>query len=291
MPRKTQIIVPKTKFNDILGEEKLSMAMLQRLNSVFDYEIDLQGNIRIYKIIKDNKQLKVKFYRKLTMLLMEWGFCHETMFLADVGDVIRICEERFRYFEECTIRQYVNEYFDRYCPINTTEINGKEVKIYHCCIKDKFNRIILYDHFKNNKELFKKAKKQNINTAIDTSAQPFTREEPFFSKWQELMKYTDLVMLDIKHINDAEHKKLTGHSNRNILEFAKYLSDKKVPMWIRHVVVATINDKEEYLSKECGINITALFDNEEIQEEEERTNSTLNLRIDNKPSYKIILIQ
>ena len=59
-------------------------------------------------------------------------------------------------------------------------------------------------------DLFKKAKAQGINTTLDTSGNPFTREEPFFTKFNELMEYTDLVLLDIKHINDEEHIKLTG---------------------------------------------------------------------------------
>ena len=54
-------------------------------------------------------------------------------------------------------------------------------------------------------------------------------------------------MLDIKHIDDKEHKKLTKYSNKNILDFAEYLSEKNIPIWIRHVVVPTITDKEEYL--------------------------------------------
>lgn len=93
-------------------------------------------------------------------------------------------------------------------------------------------------------ELFKAAKEKNIHTAIDTSGVIFNKE-----KIDELIKYTDLFMLDIKHINEEEHKKLTGHSNKQILEFAKYLSEKNVPLWIRHVVVPTITDKEEYLQE------------------------------------------
>ena len=54
-------------------------------------------------------------------------------------------------------------------------------------------------------ELFQKAKERVINTTLDTCGNPFTREEPFFSKFQELMKVTDLVMLDIKHIDDEQH--------------------------------------------------------------------------------------
>ena len=54
-------------------------------------------------------------------------------------------------------------------------------------------------------------------------------------------------MLDIKHIDDEEHKKLTGHTNVNILDCARYLSDQGIKMWIRHVLVPGITDKDEYL--------------------------------------------
>ena len=96
-------------------------------------------------------------------------------------------------------------------------------------------------------ELFRLAKKEGVNTCIDTSGANFTREEPFFSKFNELMKYTDLLLVDIKHINDEEHTKLTGKSNKNILDMAKYLSKIGQPVWIRHVLVPGISDKDEYL--------------------------------------------
>lgn len=96
-------------------------------------------------------------------------------------------------------------------------------------------------------ELFKKAKEKNIHTALDTSGLLFNKNDT--TKIDELLKYTSLVLLDIKHIDDEEHKKLTGHSNKNILEFAKYLSDIKKPIWVRHVVVPGITFKEEYLTK------------------------------------------
>lgn len=101
-------------------------------------------------------------------------------------------------------------------------------------------------------ELFRKAKEQGINTCLDTSGQPFTREEPFFSKFVELMKYTDLVMLDIKQIDNEKHKILTGFGNENILDCAKYLSDTGKPMWIRHVLVSggeAASDNDEDLQK------------------------------------------
>ena len=98
-------------------------------------------------------------------------------------------------------------------------------------------------------ELFRKAKEQGIHTTIDTSGSPFTREEPFFGKLQELMKYTDLVMLDIKHINGEKHKALTGQENENILDFARYLDEIKKPVWIRHVLVPERTDDDEYLKE------------------------------------------
>ena len=96
-------------------------------------------------------------------------------------------------------------------------------------------------------ELFKKAQENGIHTALDTSGVLFNRENT--QKIDELLKYTSLVMLDIKHIDNNEHKKLTAHPNTAILDFAKYLSKKNIPIWIRHVVVPEITYKEEYLSR------------------------------------------
>lgn len=95
-------------------------------------------------------------------------------------------------------------------------------------------------------EFFKKAKVKGIHTTLDTAGNPFTRKEPFFSKFKELMKVTDLVLLDIKEIDDTKHRELTGWSNSNILDMAKYLSEINKPVWIRHVLVpgGSDNDKE-----------------------------------------------
>ena len=96
-------------------------------------------------------------------------------------------------------------------------------------------------------ELFKKAKLRGINTCIDTAGQPFSRGEPFFSRFQELMQYTDLLLFDIKHIDPVEHKALTAQPNDNILDCLRYLSKIKKPVWIRHVIVEGITDNDEYL--------------------------------------------
>lgn len=96
-------------------------------------------------------------------------------------------------------------------------------------------------------ELFKSAQAKGIHTALDTSGVLFNKEHK--EKIDELLKYTNLVLLDIKHIDDEEHKKLTGHSNKNILDFAKYLSEVGKSVWIRHVVVPEITYNEKYLQE------------------------------------------
>lgn len=96
-------------------------------------------------------------------------------------------------------------------------------------------------------ELFKKCKELDINTTIDTAGNPYTTAEPWHSKFLELMQYTDLVMLDIKEINDERHKVITGVSNANILQMAQELSDMGKDMWIRHVLVPNRSDFDEDL--------------------------------------------
>lgn len=96
-------------------------------------------------------------------------------------------------------------------------------------------------------EYFKKAKAEGVHTTLDTCGQPFTRDEPFFSRFEELMSYTDLLLFDIKHIDAEKHKQLTMHSNENILNMARYLSDIEKPVWIRHVLVPERSDFDEDL--------------------------------------------
>ena len=98
-------------------------------------------------------------------------------------------------------------------------------------------------------ELFRKAKSLGVNTCLDTSAQPFCRKGDSFSAFEELMRYTDLVLLDIKHIDSDAHRRLTGWGNENILDCARYLSDIQKPVWIRHVSVPGINDDDESLRR------------------------------------------
>ncbi len=94
-------------------------------------------------------------------------------------------------------------------------------------------------------ELFRLAKAENIHTCIDTSGITFNSK--LTEKLDELLRFTDIVMLDIKHIDAEKHKELTGASNENILEFAKYLDEKDVEIWIRHVVIPNCTDDKESL--------------------------------------------
>ncbi len=97
-------------------------------------------------------------------------------------------------------------------------------------------------------DLFTLAKAKNIHTCIDTSGIAFNPgNEAQLAKMDKLMALTDLVMLDIKHIDPEKHMELTARKNENILKFAEYLAEKNVDMWIRHVVVPGITDAEKYL--------------------------------------------
>lgn len=96
-------------------------------------------------------------------------------------------------------------------------------------------------------ELFTKAKDRGINTCIDTAGGPFTREGEWFEKFKRLMNVTDVLLMDIKHINEEEHIKLTGHTGKNIIEMFRYLDEINKPVWIRHVLVPGITDNDGYL--------------------------------------------
>ncbi len=97
-------------------------------------------------------------------------------------------------------------------------------------------------------ELFEEAKKHGIHTCLDTSGIAYKRDNTsLISKMDRLMKVTDLIMLDIKHIDPELHKKIASQPNDGILDFAAYTAEKKVDLWIRHVVVPGLTDDDKYL--------------------------------------------
>lgn len=98
-------------------------------------------------------------------------------------------------------------------------------------------------------ELFEKAKARGIGTCIDTAGEPFSEDPVFLEKFDRLLAVTDLLLVDIKHIDPGRHRWLTGKPNGNILAMLRYLSGREKPVWIRQVLVPGITDGEEDLRK------------------------------------------
>lgn len=98
-------------------------------------------------------------------------------------------------------------------------------------------------------ELFRQAKQRNIHTCLDTSGITFRRSPDYLKKIDALLENTNLILLDIKHIDPERHKTLTSMPNEPILDFARYLKEKRIPVWIRHVVIPMATDKPEYLER------------------------------------------
>ncbi len=93
-------------------------------------------------------------------------------------------------------------------------------------------------------ELFKKLKHNNIHTCIDTSGMISLTDDV-----KEVLNLTDLVLLDIKHIDNDKCKDLVGIGNKLELDFARYLSNNNIPVWIRQVLVPGYTDNEQDLIK------------------------------------------
>ena len=132
---------------------------------------------------------------------------------------------------------------------------GKEVTV-----EDLMKEVVTYRHFMNAsgggvtasggeailqaefvRDWFRACKKEGIHTCLDTNG--FVRRyDPVID---ELLEVTDLVMLDLKQMNDEIHQNLVGVSNHRTLEFAKYLANKNVKVWIRYVVVPGWSDDDD----------------------------------------------
>ena len=97
--------------------------------------------------------------------------------------------------------------------------------------------------------LFTEAKKLGIHCTLDTCGLSYRNTPEYHEVVDKLLAVTDLVLLDIKEIDPEQHKFVTRQPNKNILEFAQYLSDKQVPVWIRHVLVPGLTDFDEHLVK------------------------------------------
>lgn len=96
-------------------------------------------------------------------------------------------------------------------------------------------------------ELFENAKKKNIHTCLDTSGITFNKNST--EKTDRLIKSTDLVILDIKHIDREKHIYITNQKQDNIIDFANYLDKNNIPVWIRYVIVPNLTDSTEDAEK------------------------------------------
>lgn len=90
-------------------------------------------------------------------------------------------------------------------------------------------------------KLFTAAKARGFHVALDTNGIVDT------TVVHQLYDLTDLVILDVKHIDDRWHKKLTHTSNRAVLKNAQYREQSGKPMWLRYVLVPGWTDQPEHL--------------------------------------------
>lgn len=139
--------------------------------------------------------------------------------------------------KEVTVQELVND-IESYLPFFQASGGGVTVSGGEPLIQTKFIT-----------ELFKELKKLGIHTAIDTSGGCYSKSPSFRKSLDELLSMTDLVLMDLKQIDPEKHKKLTGLKNNHILDFARYLNDKQIPIWVRHVLVPGITDFDEDLYK------------------------------------------
>lgn len=92
-------------------------------------------------------------------------------------------------------------------------------------------------------ELFKKLKEQGIHTCLDTSG------ICDIEKAKEVLKYTDLVLVDLKFTSEQDYVNYTGGSFKKVIEFTQLTEELDIPIWIRHVVVPTINDDDKSINE------------------------------------------
>lgn len=92
-------------------------------------------------------------------------------------------------------------------------------------------------------EIFKLCKENGIHTCLDTSGYALN------DKVKELLRHTDLVLLDIKYTNEADYLRNAGMHCGDALKFLEYLKAQNIPVWIRQVIIPTLNDSKENIFK------------------------------------------
>lgn len=166
----------------------------------------------------------------------------ETMGLVD-GPGIRVVI----FFKGCKLRC-------KFCHNPETWVKGEE----NMSVDEVYNKIMRCEpYFRNNGgvtfsggepllhsefiiELSKKLKENNIHIALDTAGVGN-------GNYEELLKYVDLVLLDIKHTNSNDYNKLTGGDIKYQEEFIDILNKLNKKVWIRQVITPGITDSKEYI--------------------------------------------
>ncbi|MFW5780533.1 MAG: glycyl-radical enzyme activating protein [Bacillota bacterium] len=140
------------------------------------------------------------------------------------------------------------------CPTNAIEVKGRKIEIQEL-VKELMKDKVFYDksnggvtlsggeaalHWEYAYELLKELKKRDVHTALDTAGcYPYRI-------LQKLLEYTDLILYDIKHIDNERHKELTGVENKLILQNAKRLGSLEKPeIWVRTPIIPDATDSEE----------------------------------------------
>jgi len=91
-------------------------------------------------------------------------------------------------------------------------------------------------------ECLKLCKEKNIHTCLDTAGFGF-------GDYDEILKYTDLVILDIKAVESEEYTQITGQKMNKFFEFLESVQKHNKKLWLRQVIVPNINDDKEHILK------------------------------------------
>lgn len=175
------------------------------------------------------------------------GFIHsvETMGLAD-GPGIRIVI----FMQGCPLRCIFCHNPDTWFEKSNNKVTSKEI----VDLVRKYRAYIELDGgvtFSGGEPLFqseflletiKLCKKAGIHTCLDTSGTGYNRDV-----LDEILRYVDLVILDIKAVDSENYKKITGKSMNEFNYFCERLKINKSKLWLRQVIIPTVNDSEEYI--------------------------------------------
>ena len=91
-------------------------------------------------------------------------------------------------------------------------------------------------------DFLKLCKDNGLHTVIDTAG--FGK-----GRYEEILEYTDLVLLDVKHVTEIGYKEITGRPPKEFLKFVSALEKTNTPTWIRHVVVPGLTDGKEHIER------------------------------------------